>query len=296
MLSKFDIAHENLRETLRSFSVLWDDPCCRQADGTFERATLTPAGPGTIRVEWTQSTANVFTWGAGGQWLRESTTSLLGLNDDISTFDPNHKDVRRIYGQHPRLRIGATHTDWHDLDWLILQQRVSTKEAAYNWKAFVNAWGEPAPGPCELMLPPRPEVVGRKNYAEFHPLGIERKRATYLISAARAASRLQDITNLPSVEVSRRLQSVHGIGPWTAGYILATTLGDPDAIVPGDYNLPSTVAWVLAREARANDERMIELLEPFAGHRWRVCRLMMAAGLKAPRRGPRQAIMDIRRR
>ncbi len=294
MSSKFDIACVDLRQTLRSFSFLWGDPCCRQANGIFERATLTPSGPGTIRVEWNQSSANVSTWGAGSEWLTENAAALFGMNDDLSTFDPRHKVVRRIYGQNPRMRIGATNTVWHDLAWLILQQRVSTKEAAYNWKALVNAWGEPAPGPCELILPPRPEVVGRKNYTDFHPLGIERKRAIYLMSAARAASRLQDITNLPSAEASQRLQAVQGIGPWTAGYVLATTLGDPDALVPGDYNLPSTVAWVLAGEARANDERMFELLEPFIGHRWRVCRLMMAAKLQAPRRGHRQRIVDIR--
>ena len=32
---------------------------------------------------------------------------------------------------------------------------------------------------------------------------------------------------------------------------------------------------------------MLELLEPYRGHRARVLRLLLAAGLRAPRRGPR---------
>ena len=38
----------------------------------------------------------------------------------------------------------------------------------------------------------------------------------------------------------------------------------------GDYHFPNTVAWALAGEARADDDRMLELLSPYAGQRGRV--------------------------
>jgi hypothetical protein len=38
---------------------------------------------------------------------------------------------------------------------------------------------------------------------------------------------------------------------------------------------------------------MLELLAPFAGHRARVIRLIEAAGIHAPRRGPRMAPRSI---
>ncbi len=44
------------------------------------------------------------------------------------------------------------------------------------------------------------------------------------------------------------------------------------------------------------DERMAELLEPFAGHRYRVQRLVELAGITKPARGPRMTIADHRRR
>jgi hypothetical protein len=40
---------------------------------------------------------------------------------------------------------------------------------------------------------------------------------------------------------------------------------------------------------------MLELLEPFQGHRGRVCILLQMAGLRAPRFGPRQKIQTFAR-
>ena len=63
------------------------------------------------------------------------------------------------------------------------------------------------------------------------------------------------------------LRSVPGIGPWTATCLAAQTWGDADTVVLGDDGIPSMVAWLLAGERRADDARMLELLEPFRPHR-----------------------------
>ena len=47
------------------------------------------------------------------------------------------------------------------------------------------------------------------------------------------------------------------------------------------------VAWTLAGEARGTDERMLELLAPYAGQRGRVQVLLEASGARAPKFGPR---------
>jgi hypothetical protein len=62
-------------------------------------------------------------------------------------------------------------------------------------------------------------------------------------------------------------------------------------VVVGDSGIPSIIGWLLAREERANDDRMLALLEPHRPHRYRVVRLAMAAGVH-PLRGRRT---DIRR-
>jgi hypothetical protein len=65
--------------------------------------------------------------------------------------------------------------------------------------------------------------------------------------------------------------------------------------VTGDYNLPHLVAWVLAGEPRADDARMLELLEAFPGHRARVVRLISAGGQRPPNYGPKHRIRSIER-
>jgi 3-methyladenine DNA glycosylase/8-oxoguanine DNA glycosylase len=83
------------------------------------------------------------------------------------------------------------------------------------------------------------------------------------------------------------MTALPGIGPWTAAEVVRIAFGDPDAVSVGDYHIPNTVAYALAGEPRGTDDRMLELLEPFRGHRGRVCDLLAAGGLTAPRYGPR---------
>ena len=71
--------------------------------------------------------------------------------------------------------------------------------------------------------------------------------------------------------------------------------GRPDAVLLGDLHVPHTVCHALAGEDRGSDERMLELLAPWAGHRGRVVRLVTGAGRGAPRRGPRYTPIPIAR-
>ena len=56
-------------------------------------------------------------------------------------------------------------------------------------------------------------------------------------------------------------------------------LGDDDAVSVGDFHIPNLVAWALAGEPRADDARMLELLEPYRGRRALVIRLLELSGL-----------------
>ncbi len=72
-------------------------------------------------------------------------------------------------------------------------------------------------------------------------------------------------------------------------------LGDPDAVVVGDLHIPHQVCHTLEGTDRGSDERMLELLEPFAGHRRRVQRLVLARPVRRRDLGPRDRPLPIAR-
>lgn len=93
---------------------------------------------------------------------------------------------------------------------------------------------------------------------------------------------------MPVEDALRRLTALPGLGPWTATVTSSITHAHPDVVVLGDYGIPTMVSYALTGRAdRVGDDRMLELLEPFAGHRHRVVRLLYNAGITAPRRAPR---------
>jgi 3-methyladenine DNA glycosylase/8-oxoguanine DNA glycosylase len=191
--------------------------------------------------------------------------------------------------------MGRTERVFEALLPTILGQKVTVKEAKASYQRLVRRYGEPAPGPVELRLPPHPEQVAVLTYADLHPLGVERKRAATIIEAARRAKRLEAAVTMDAASADERIQAVRGIGPWTSAFVRGMALGDPDAVPVGDYHLPHTIAWALAREDRATDERMLELLEPYRGHRRRVMLLIKGAGISAPKYGPRTTLRSIER-
>jgi 3-methyladenine DNA glycosylase/8-oxoguanine DNA glycosylase len=97
-----------------------------------------------------------------------------------------------------------------------------------------------------------------------------------------------------SASLAKRLMAIPGVGPWTVAEVTRLVFGDADAVSVGDYHMKNIISWALAGEPRGTDERMLELLEPYRGHRGRVCVMIETAGIGAPRFGPRVALRDFR--
>ena len=71
--------------------------------------------------------------------------------------------------------------------------------------------------------------------------------------------------------------------------------GVADAVPIGDMHLAHLVSWGLAEEPRATDERMLELLEPYRGHRCRIFGLLRRAHVSPPKYDPRLAVVPLSR-
>ncbi|HEY8092369.1 MAG TPA: hypothetical protein VID93_01250, partial [Acidimicrobiales bacterium] len=228
-------------------------------------------------------------------WLLDRVPALVGAGD--APFDLPVPDdvVARALAAAPGLRIGRCDTLLHQIVPTVLAQRVTSIEAARAWWLLCRRLSEPAPGPAGLLLPPDPDVLAQQPSWWFHPLGVERKRAETVIRCARRARGLERLVALDPVDAGARLSTIPGVGPWTVQSVLGPVLGDPDAVPVGDFHIPHSVCWAIAGEARGSDERMLELLAPYAGQRGRVIRALLLAGWSAPKRGPRQRIQPIAR-
>jgi 3-methyladenine DNA glycosylase/8-oxoguanine DNA glycosylase len=116
-----------------------------------------------------------------------------------------------------------------------------------------------------------------------------------LVRKYRLARRLEETTTMTAPDAYHRLIAVPGLGPWSAAEVALIALGDADAVSVGDYHIAHQVCWALAGRPRGDDATMLELLEPYRGHRGRVIRLLVAGGVTAPRFGPRLPLRSIAR-
>ncbi len=269
----------------------------RAAGGEHWRATRTPDGPAAARYRHRRGerSVTVDAWGPGSGWLVEHAPQHLGLADDVAGFDEvaaRHPVVARVAHELAGFRVTRSLAVYEALLPTVLAQKVTGLEARRAWRGILRRWGTPAPGPNpRLRVPPAPDVMAELAYHELHRLGVERRRAETLRSVGRHAARLDEAASLPTAtgEAEARIRAVPGLGAWSYAEVALTALGDADAVSVGDFHLKNTVSWALTGVPRGDDDRMLELLAPFAPHRGRVCRLLELAGLFAPRYGPRLA-------
>jgi len=257
------------------------------------RATRTPEGPSTIHLTYSAPRVDVEAWGPGAEWSAARAAAVCGEEDDASGFQPRHPLISGLHRRHPGLRITRTQAVFEALVPAVLAQKVTTIEAHAGYRALVDGLGELAPGPVRLKIPPSAQVLARTPYWTFHRFGVERRRADVIIRAARSAYRLEETTTMDLAGAYRRLQAFPGVGPWTAAKVALVALGDADAVPVGDYHLPHAIGYALDGTARSTDERMLELLTPYRGHRARVIRLLTISGISAPRFGPKQPLRNI---
>jgi 3-methyladenine DNA glycosylase/8-oxoguanine DNA glycosylase len=265
------------------------DPTIRFGRDGVWLARRTEAGPATVRV-WSEpgeAAIHAQAWGPGAELAIGAVPGLAGLLDDPARLVAQHRIVRELQRRFGGLRFPRTGQLLPALIPAVTEQKITAGEAHAAYAALVLRLGEPAPGPVPLRIAPTGASLAALPYFEFHPMGLERRRAELLRRIGSLESKLEGLMARPPEEASSRLQEIPSIGPWTAAEACRSAFGDPDAVSLGDAHIPHLVAWALAGEPRGDDDRMLELLAPYHGQRGRVIRLLEASGIGFPRFGPR---------
>jgi len=268
------------------------DPTWRQRGREVAVAGRTPDGPVAFRARTSAGRLAVDAWGDGAGWIVARLPQLAAPADDPRGLRFDHPVLDEVNRRHPGMRHAATGLVVDSLLNRVLGQRVLTSEASGSWTRLCRELGGPAPGPLDLLLPPDPERLAGQPTWWFHQRGVERGRARTLVAVCRHARRLAEAVDLPLPQAYARLRAVPGLGPWTVNGVARGALGDPDAIVVGDYWISHAVCSFLTGRPRGSDEEMLALVERWTGQRGRVERLVglsghrvqrFAAGVRTPR-------------
>lgn len=288
----------NLRQTLGLLVRGGTDPTHRWDGASLWRTVNTAAGTATLHVTAVGDEIRARAWGDGAEVVIDGVPELCGEGDDWSDLDLGpHPFLREVLRTAPGLRLTRTRGVFEALVAAIFEQKVSSIEARSGWRRILLKYGAEAPGPAPqgMRVFPSAEVWRRIPSWEWHRAGVGPDRAQAAIRAATLASSLERTVSLGrgGAIVADKLRSIPGVGVWTAAETTQRSHGDPDSPSFGDYHVPSSVGLALAGEP-VDDDGMRELLEPYAGHRQRVVRLIELAGIRKPARGPHVQLRDYR--
>jgi 3-methyladenine DNA glycosylase/8-oxoguanine DNA glycosylase len=256
------------------------DPTVDLSGDVFRKAFCYRGQPAAIEVARDGSELELRAYGCDAEELLEETAAGLRQDDGYGNFRTEDTGMLRLHRLLPGLRV--VRVPWlYDMTCsAILQQRIRTVDAMRDWRRLTQRFGSDAP--LGLRAFPQAEVLAAVPLFELERMGIDAKRAKTLL---RFAKELRFVSLRPTMDFAQLRQTllrVCGIGPWTTETVMGYGAGDTDAAIPGDLHLPRVVCYALAGEMQGTDERMMELLEPFRGHRFRIIRLLSAAGVDTP--------------
>ena len=256
------------------------DPTTDLTENVFRKAFHYRGKAAAVEIVRAGAELEVRAYGCNAEELVEETAAGLRQDDGYRDFRTEDTGVLRLHRMLPGLRV--IRVPWlYDMTCsAILQQRIRTVDAMRDWRRITQRWGSDAP--LGLRAFPAADVLAAVPQFELERMGVDAKRAKTLL---RFAKELRFVSLRPAMDFTQLRQTllrVCGIGPWTTETVMGYGAGDTDAAIPGDLHLPRVICYALAGEMQGTDERMMELLEPFRGHRFRIIRLLSAAGVDTP--------------
>lgn len=226
----------------------------------------TPAATSANAVLCTLHLDNV----ADAQTAVQRCRRMLDLDADPDTVESHFAadDVLApLVVKRPGLRSPGHPDGVELLTRAVLGQQVSVKGARTLAARLVAKVGEPLSTPVEGVTHafPSAEAIAASSPSDF---AMPTSRARALISAAEqlASGRIVIDAGSDREELTRQLEALPGIGPWTAQYVALRALGDPDVFLPTDLGVRRALANVGADSSPQAAARLAESWRPWRSY------------------------------
>ncbi|AZJ04165.1 DNA-3-methyladenine glycosylase 2 [Klebsiella quasipneumoniae subsp. similipneumoniae] len=227
-------------------------------DGGYSRSFRVAGHGGLIHLAPDEEAQGLrVTFSPGLQPVAEICYARIGQLFDLAC-DP--QQVARTLGDlalaRPGLRLPGALDAFEQAVRAVLGQLVSVAMAARLTAKVAAGWGEPLADAPGYVLFPTPEALSRADPQGLKALGMPLRRAEALIHLARAAlSGELPLTAPADIDAGlRQLQTLPGIGRWTANYFALRGWQAKDIFLPDDYlikqRFPGMTPAAIARYAR----------------------------------------------
>lgn len=176
---------------------------------------------------------------------------ILCLDHDLNAFYETVRGdhpIERLTRRYRGLRLTLTPTPFEGLVHAILFQQISYAAAQTVENRLIARFGDQVVhGARSFPLFPTPEKLASQPLDALHALGIPPRKGQAILEAARQVASgkldLDDLSRHPDADVvARRLQAIHGIGPWTAHHVIIRGMGMVDCLPCEDPGLRRAVA------------------------------------------------------
>jgi AraC family transcriptional regulator of adaptative response / DNA-3-methyladenine glycosylase II len=257
----------------------------RDPDGSTERvrgdvltkALLLDGEPARVELEFAPERAfvHVHTRRQHAALVRaahECCVRWLGLASDGEAFVRRAQRTRAsaaLVRGREGLRIPLATDLFEGLVWVVVGAQVNVSFAAVCRAALIELCGTPVGD--GFVAHPTPAAVARLDYADLTRRQYSRRKAEYLIDAARSIAEgaldLEGLRSEPVPLVIERLANVRGLGPWSVQYLCLRAYGFEDCAPIGDVALHEALRRHFELAERPDARAAAELMETFAPHR-----------------------------
>ncbi|SYZ72915.1 putative 3-methyladenine DNA glycosylase/8-oxoguanine DNA glycosylase [Candidatus Zixiibacteriota bacterium] len=263
--SRFEITDNTAGGHLRRLVNIGSEPVLMEiwCEGSVER----PLG----RVSWT----NLGYKRIPSTGVKASAARMLCSDLDLKPFYSlarRSRAIRRLIEEFRGLKLILTTTLYEATAWAVMGQQVNLKFASTLKTRLVKKYGKGISHKGVIYYQfPEPHDLSGVSVSELQSLQFSRRKAEYITGLTRTFldNRLSApiLSEMTLEDAITHLQSIRGIGPWSANYIMMRGSGHPNCLPIGDSGLHRAVQNNYKLTEKPENKLVEKLAEPFTPYR-----------------------------